>query len=75
MPNQNSFLRIKNIIGDPEKDIPPIVPVSKSTWWAGVKDGRFPAPLKLSAGITVWRSSDIDALCERFSSGTSATTK
>lgn len=25
-----------------------IFPVSRSTWWAGVKDGRFPKPVKLS---------------------------
>ena len=23
------------------------IPVSKSTWWAGIKDGRFPKPVKL----------------------------
>jgi len=36
--------------------------VSRSYWWAGVKDGRFPPGIKLSARVTVWRSSDIDAL-------------
>lgn len=40
------------------------VPVSKSTWWAGVKKGRFPKPLKLGPKTTVWRSSDILALVE-----------
>jgi prophage regulatory protein len=41
------------------------IPVSKSTWWAGVKDGRFPRPIKLGRGITVWRVEDIRALIER----------
>ncbi len=50
----------------------PIVPVSKSTWWAGVKVGRFPAPIKLSPGITVWRASDIEALCEKLRAETQA---
>jgi predicted DNA-binding transcriptional regulator AlpA len=36
-----------------------IYPVSASTWWAGVKEGRFPAGLKLSERITVWRVEDI----------------
>ncbi|QDM29367.1 AlpA family phage regulatory protein [Tardiphaga sp. vice304] len=35
------------------------IPVAKSTWWAGVKSGRFPKPEKLGPGITVWRASDI----------------
>lgn len=35
-----------------------IIPVSKSTWWAGVKSGRFPQPIKLGRGITMWRQED-----------------
>lgn len=38
------------------------IPVSKSTWWAGVKDGRFPKPLKLGKGTTAWRVEDVRAL-------------
>lgn len=40
------------------------IPVSKSTWWAGCKDGRFPKPMKLGAGTTVWRAEDIWELIE-----------
>lgn len=40
------------------------IPVSKSTWWQGVKDGRFPQPLKLGPRTTVWRAEDIRALFE-----------
>jgi prophage regulatory protein len=35
------------------------IPVSKSTWWAGVKSGRFPKPVKLGPKTTAWRVSDI----------------
>jgi predicted DNA-binding transcriptional regulator AlpA len=41
------------------------IPVSKSTWWAGVKDGRFPKPLKLGTRVTVWRVEDIRSLIAR----------
>jgi predicted DNA-binding transcriptional regulator AlpA len=41
-----------------------LVPVSKSTWWNGIKAGRFPKPIKLSARTTCWRASDILALIE-----------
>jgi prophage regulatory protein len=37
-------------------------PVSKSTWWAGVKSGRYPKPVKLGPRITAWRAEDIRAL-------------
>ena len=40
------------------------IPVSKSTWWQGVRDGRFPKPLKLGPRTTVWRVVEIRALFE-----------
>jgi prophage regulatory protein len=39
-----------------------VFPVSKSTWWAGVKEDRFPKPVKLGPKITAWRVEDIRAL-------------
>ena len=42
------------------------VPVGKSTWWQGVKDGRFPKPVKLGPMTTAWRVEDIRALIERL---------
>lgn len=56
------YLRIFQIVGDPRKGIPALIPVGKSTWWAGVKTKRFPQPVKLSARVTVWRVEDIRAL-------------
>jgi predicted DNA-binding transcriptional regulator AlpA len=66
MPD-TGFLRLSNIIGDPKSrpPIPAIIPVSKSTWWAGVKSGRFPKPVKLGPRITVWRVEDIRALIQK----------
>ncbi len=62
---ETGFLRLPQIIGNPEKNIPPIVPVSRSTWWAGVKSGRYPAPVKLGPRVTAWRVEDIRALVEQ----------
>lgn len=39
-----------------------VFPVSKSTWWAGVKDGRYPKPVKLGPKMTAWRVEDIKEL-------------
>lgn len=41
------------------------IPVSKSTWWEGVKIGRYPKPLKLGPRVTVWRVEDIRELIEK----------
>lgn len=38
-----------------------LVPVSKSTLWRRVQAGSFPAPLKLSERVTVWRAEDVQA--------------
>ncbi len=61
---ETGFLRLSQIIGDPkaEPPIPPIIPVKKSCWWAGVASGRFPKPVKLGPRVTVWRVEDIRAL-------------
>jgi hypothetical protein len=61
---ETGFLRLTQIIGSPTAapPIPPIIPVKKTCWWAGVKSGRFPKPIKLGPGITAWRVEDIRAL-------------
>jgi predicted DNA-binding transcriptional regulator AlpA len=46
----------------PRPAIPALIPASKSTWWAGIKSGRFPKPVKIGERITVWRVEDIRAL-------------
>ncbi|WP_288901642.1 AlpA family phage regulatory protein [uncultured Sneathiella sp.] len=43
-------------------DILKIYPVSKSHWWVGVKEGRYPKPVKLGPKITAWRVEEIKAL-------------
>lgn len=64
---ESGFLRLNQIIGNPKADPPqkPIYPVSRSTWWSGVKSGRYPEPVKLGPRITAWRVEDIRALLER----------
>ncbi len=59
---QSGLVRLKQIIAPWGP-----IPVSKSTWWAGVKDGRFPQPQKLGARVTVWRAEEIRAIYEQQS--------
>jgi prophage regulatory protein len=42
-----------------------VYPVGKSTWWAGVKSGRFPKPVKLGPNTSAWRVEDIRSLIEQ----------
>jgi prophage regulatory protein len=61
---ETGYVRLWQIVGNPKADppIPPIIPISKSTWWAGVKSGLYPRPIKLGPRITVWRVEDIREL-------------
>ena len=64
MSDTNAFpriglVRIKQILAPAGP-----IPVSSSTWWEGVKKGRFPKPKKLGRGTTVWNAADIWELIE-----------
>ena len=64
------FVRLKQIVGDKKVSppIPPIIPVSRSRWWEGVRTGRYPAPVKLGPRTTAWRVEDIRTLIEQLAS-------
>ncbi len=54
---ETGFMRLPQILA--------VYPVSRSAFWAGVKDGRYPTPVKLSPRCTAWRVEDIRALIEK----------
>ena len=58
---ETGFLRIKQILGNKKANppIPPLIPVGKTSWWEGIRKGKFPKPIKLTKRITVWRVEDI----------------
>ena len=47
-----------------------VIPIGKTNWWAGVKEGRFPQPVKLSPRCTAWKAEDIHELIRRLSEQT-----
>ena len=65
---ETGFLRVSQILGNPKSNppTPPIIPISKSSWWQGVSSRRYPAPLKLSPRVTVWRIEDIREMIARL---------
>lgn len=60
LPTQG-FIRLPQVLA--------VFPVGRSTWWAGVRSGRFPQPVKLGPRVTAWDVAAIRALIERFASG------
>jgi predicted DNA-binding transcriptional regulator AlpA len=53
---QTGLLRIRQVLR--------FVPISRSAWWQGVREGRYPQPLKLSERVTCWKAADIKNLVE-----------
>ena len=43
-----------------------IIPISKSSWWMGVKNGKFPAPTKLGERTSAWLLGDIEKLVDKL---------
>lgn len=61
MFNQNSIpptglLRLPQVLA--------LIPIGRSSWWRGCKEGRYPKPVKLGPRTTVWRAEDIAALVQ-----------
>ena len=46
------------------KEVLQIVPVSKSSWWAGIQKGVYPKGRKLTEKTTVWVYSEIMAIVD-----------
>jgi prophage regulatory protein len=65
---ETGFVRLPQIIGNPKAKppIPPIIPVSRSSWLLGVQRGRFPQPVRLGPRTVAWRVSDLRDLIDRY---------
>lgn len=57
---ETGFIRLPTILK--------LIPVGKSTWWEGVKSGRFPKSVKLGPRTTAWRVEDIQELIKQYPS-------
>jgi len=60
------FCKLWQIVGDKKRNIPAVLPVSRSTFLNRVKDGTYPQPVKLGARSVAWRVSDISELLEKI---------
>ncbi len=62
------YLRLADIVGSTRLGKPAIIPISRSTFLAGVKSGRYPLkPIKLSERCTAYRVEEVKALLDQLS--------
>ena len=52
------FMRLPQVLS--------LIPISKSSWWAGIRSGKYPKQIKLGEKTSVWRAEDIKALLTKF---------
>ena len=75
-PNQTNFnslppagfCRLWQIVGDKKRNIPAVLPISRSTFLSRVKDGTYPQPIKLGERSVAWRVEDVRALIDSLGS-------
>lgn len=56
--SKKGLMRLPQVLG--------LVPISKSKWWKGCKDGIYPQPIKIGPRTTALRTSDIEALLDKL---------
>lgn len=67
------LVRERDLCGDSKASppVPRMLPFSRATLWRKVKEGDFPAPVRISAGITAWRMEQIEVWLNSRQVGTS----
>ena len=60
------LLKLYQVIGDPKRGVQGYVPMSRSSWYAGIKAGIYPAGVKIGQRSIAWRYADIAALLKRL---------
>lgn len=56
---ETGFIRLPEVLS--------LIPVSATVWWEGIREGRYPKGIKLSARTTAWRVEDIRELIQSIS--------
>jgi len=59
---ETGFSRLRDIVGNPKTGRKGYFPISAATWWRGVREGRYPKPVKLSPRTTAWENAKLRQL-------------
>ncbi len=68
LPAIDVLVSVSQIVRNPKSDIPALIPISRSSWFAGVKSGKYPPPdVRLGARTVCWKLSTIARFIEQSS--------
>lgn len=62
---EEGLVRLPQIIGDRKRGITGVFPISRSSWYAGIKAGLYPEPVKLGPRTAAWEVGKIRKLLEQ----------
>ena len=60
------LLKLYQVIGDPKRGVQGYIPMSRSSWYAGIKAGIYPAGIKIGQRSIAGRYADIADLLNRL---------
>ncbi len=63
------LIRLPEIVGNKKTGAKGLLSISATSWWNGVRSGRFPASVHLGPRTTAWRESDILAIVQNGAAG------
>jgi len=63
------LIRLPEIIGNKKTGEKGLLSIGATSWWLGVRSGKFPAPVKLGPRTTAWRESDVLAIIRQGAAG------
>jgi len=59
---ETGFIKLETVVGNPKKGIPALIPIGRTSWYRGVRDGRYPKPVRLGPRTSAYQVSSIRAL-------------
>jgi len=65
----SALIRQSQLVQDSKRpNVPAPLPFSPTTLWRKVRNNQFPAPVRLSSGMTAWRVADVRRWLAQFAS-------
>jgi prophage regulatory protein len=65
-----ALMRELDVIGDRRRGISGVFPVSRSEWRAGIREGRYPKPIKIPGkALSFWKRSEVLAMLAKIAEG------
>ena len=63
---REGYVRLSQFLGDRKRGVPPLLPISRSSWYAGIAAGRWSPGVRLGPRTRAWSAAYIRSVLEAF---------